>query len=175
LEAFGFSRHLLKKWTVFPYSFFTEGGGVLSSHHSLCSLPSKFELKAQKQFPAIWKVGFLKENPFDFFLGYCTSLERNLTLDETRKSYDGNSAVSTKNLAVGCLNYLTHSTRPDIAFAVNQVSRYCHNPGPQHWEAVKNILAYPKRTTQYSKCFNGSSGSSDCAWSSTPTQIKRVT
>lgn len=65
--------------------------------------------------------------------------------------------------AVGCLNYLTHATRPDIAFAVNQVSRYCHNPGPQHWEAVKHILAYLKGTTQYGICFNGSSGSSDCA------------
>ena len=34
---------------------------------------------------------------------------------------------------IGCLNYLTHVTRPDIAFAVNQVARYCQNPGPQHW------------------------------------------
>lgn len=43
--------------------------------------------------------------------------------------------------AVGCLMYLTIVSRPDIAFAVGQVSRYCENPGPAHWEAVKRILA----------------------------------
>jgi hypothetical protein len=62
--------------------------------------------------------------------------------------------------AIGCLNYLTHVTRPDIAFAVNQVARYCQNPGPQHWAGVKNILAYLKATIHYGLCFGGSSGSS---------------
>ncbi len=61
--------------------------------------------------------------------------------------------------AVGCLNYLTQTTRPDIAFAVNQVSRYCHNPGSQHWEAVKNIFAYLKGTIRYGLCYGGNSGS----------------
>ena len=61
---------------------------------------------------------------------------------------------------VGCLNYLTHATRPDIAFAVNQISRYCQNPGPQHWAAAKHVLAYLKGTAQYGLCFGGSSGSS---------------
>ena len=61
---------------------------------------------------------------------------------------------------IGCLNYLTHVTRPDIAFAVNQVARYCQNPGPQHWAGVKNILAYLKATIHYGLFFGESSGSS---------------
>jgi hypothetical protein len=44
--------------------------------------------------------------------------------------------------AIGSLMYLMVMTRPDIAFAVNQVSQYCQNPGPGHWNGVKRILAF---------------------------------
>ena len=44
--------------------------------------------------------------------------------------------------AVGSLMYAMIMTRPDIAFAVGQVSRFSVNPGPVHWEAVKRILSY---------------------------------
>ena len=43
---------------------------------------------------------------------------------------------------VGALNYLAHSTRPDIAHAVQRVSQYSQNPGAKHWAAVKQILRY---------------------------------
>ena len=33
-------------------------------------------------------------------------------------------------------------TRPDISHVVGVVSRYMHNPGKDHWEAVKWILRY---------------------------------
>jgi hypothetical protein len=59
--------------------------------------------------------------------------------------------------AVGCLMYLTIVSRPDIAFAVGQVSRYCENPGPAHWEAVKRILAYISGTRKHGLLFSGSS------------------
>ena len=35
-------------------------------------------------------------------------------------------------------------TRPDLAYAVSVVSRFMHNPGKEHWEAVKWILRYLK-------------------------------
>lgn len=44
---------------------------------------------------------------------------------------------------VGRLIYLSH-TRPDIAYAVSVVSRFMHNPGKQHMEAVVRILRYLK-------------------------------
>jgi len=44
--------------------------------------------------------------------------------------------------AVGCLLWLAMGTRPDIAFAVAQVARYCENPGRVHWEAVCRIFRY---------------------------------
>lgn len=48
--------------------------------------------------------------------------------------------------AVGSLLYASQISRPDISYAVNMVSRYCQNPGPAHWLAVKRILRYLKGT-----------------------------
>lgn len=44
--------------------------------------------------------------------------------------------------AIGSLLFLTLTTRPDISFAVNFLSRYCEDPGMQHWSAVKRIFRY---------------------------------
>ena len=40
-----------------------------------------------------------------------------------------------------CLIYVC-ITRPDIQFAVSQVSRFMHSPGSQHWKVVKRIFCY---------------------------------
>ena len=48
--------------------------------------------------------------------------------------------------AVGCLLYPSTRTRPDIAFAVNNVAKYCSDPTEEHWTAVKRILRYGKGT-----------------------------
>ena len=48
--------------------------------------------------------------------------------------------------AVGSLMYAMVCTRPDIAHAVGVVSRFLSNPGKQHWEAVKWIFRYLRRT-----------------------------
>ena len=44
--------------------------------------------------------------------------------------------------AVGSLLYLSTKTRPDIAFAVGNVARFCSQPNNEHWKAVKRILCY---------------------------------
>ena len=50
--------------------------------------------------------------------------------------------------AVGSLMYASLGTRPDIAFAVQTVSRFSTNPGVAHWEAVKRIFRYLKGTRE---------------------------
>ena len=50
--------------------------------------------------------------------------------------------------AVGSLMYAMVCTRPDIAHAVGVVSRFLSNPGKQHWEAVKWIFRYLRRTSK---------------------------
>ena len=42
--------------------------------------------------------------------------------------------------AVGSLMYAMVCTRPDLAYAVSMVSRYMHNPGKDHWSAIKWIF-----------------------------------
>lgn len=42
---------------------------------------------------------------------------------------------------MGSLQYTT-ITRPDIAYSVNMVSQFMHNPGEDHWRNVKRILRY---------------------------------
>ena len=51
--------------------------------------------------------------------------------------------------AVGSLVFLAAVSRPDIAFAVNSVSKYLSNHNAAHWRAVKRIFAYLKSTIDY--------------------------
>ena len=44
--------------------------------------------------------------------------------------------------AVGTLNWAALAMHPDIAFAVATVACFAANPGPAHWEAVKQIFHY---------------------------------
>ena len=46
---------------------------------------------------------------------------------------------------VGALQYTT-ITRPELAFSVNKVCQFMHQPLQSHWQAVKRILRYLKGT-----------------------------
>jgi hypothetical protein len=50
---------------------------------------------------------------------------------------------------VGGLIYLANATRPDIAFAASTLSRFCANPGKEHWINAKRVLRYFKGTPHY--------------------------
>jgi hypothetical protein len=52
--------------------------------------------------------------------------------------------------AIGCLNYISGTTRPDITFGVNRAARFCEKPAQAHWSAVKRILRYLKGTINMS-------------------------
>ena len=49
--------------------------------------------------------------------------------------------------AIGSLMYLAVSTRPDIAFAVNNLAWFNSKPQKEHWTPLKRILKYLKGTT----------------------------
>eukprot|EP00804_Cyclotella_cryptica_P000019 CCRYP_013697-RA/>CCRYP_013697-RA protein AED:0.44 eAED:-0.15 QI:0/0/0/0.5/1/1/2/0/583 len=47
---------------------------------------------------------------------------------------------------VGKLLYLTKHSRPDIANAVRELSRHCHDPTEAHWEAMCDCIRYVRGT-----------------------------
>eukprot|EP00804_Cyclotella_cryptica_P028830 CCRYP_019720-RA/>CCRYP_019720-RA protein AED:0.58 eAED:0.63 QI:0/0/0/0.5/1/1/4/0/888 len=47
---------------------------------------------------------------------------------------------------VGKLLYLTKHSRPDIANAVRELSRHCHDPTEAHWEAMCDCIRYVRAT-----------------------------
>ena len=70
---------------------------------------------------------------------------------------------------VGSLLYLSTKTRPDIAFAVSSVARFCANPTKDHWTAVKRILRYLNGSQQLGLLYkadalNKMAGYSDADW-----------
>jgi hypothetical protein len=60
--------------------------------------------------------------------------------------------------AIGSLNYLLVSTRPDISFAVCQLSQYLERPGIVHWRAFQHLLCYLSGTKTYSIHVGGGDG-----------------
>ena len=51
--------------------------------------------------------------------------------------------------------YAMLCTRPVIYYAVGIVSRYQLNMGLKHWESVKHILKYLRRTRNYMLVYSG--------------------
>jgi hypothetical protein len=48
--------------------------------------------------------------------------------------------------AVGKLNYLAHTTRPDIMYATHQITKYFLDPRQSHGEAILYLVCYLKKT-----------------------------
>ena len=70
---------------------------------------------------------------------------------------------------IGSLLYLATCTRPDIAFAVGVLARFCSKPDQSHWTAAKRVLRYLKGTSNYGIIFRGDVSSvpigySDADW-----------
>uniref|UniRef100_A0A2N9HAT5 Reverse transcriptase Ty1/copia-type domain-containing protein n=1 Tax=Fagus sylvatica TaxID=28930 RepID=A0A2N9HAT5_FAGSY len=70
--------------------------------------------------------------------------------------------------AIGSMMYAMHCTRPDIAFAVNRLSRYTSNPSAEHWKAIARVLGYLKKTKDLGLYYSGYpavlEGYSDTNW-----------
>ena len=59
-------------------------------------------------------------------------------------------------LVVGSLMFAMICTRPDIAQAVEAVSRYMVNLGREHWVVVKRLQRYIRETSDVALCYGGS-------------------
>ena len=80
---------------------------------------------------------------------------------------------------VGSLLYLSGGSRPDIAVAVNQLSRFMSKPGSLHMSAAKHLLRYLRGTSKLGLSFGSTAddelvGYTDATWGSEPTERRSV-
>ena len=71
--------------------------------------------------------------------------------------------------AMGSLLYLSARTRPDIAYAVSNVARFCSEPTMEHWKSIKHTMRYPNGTRNYGLLYDKEKvtdfiGYSDADW-----------
>ncbi|UYV78945.1 hypothetical protein LAZ67_17000381, partial [Cordylochernes scorpioides] len=100
--------------------------------------------------------------------GVSTPMETNLDLS-VRKNGNSNERFPYREL-IGGLSYLSQRTRPDIAYAVGTLSRYCDNYTRKHWEAGKRVLRYLKSTKGFGITYRSTGkpliAFSDASWAS---------
>lgn len=123
---------------------------------------------------SIYIVEILKRFGMDTCKPACTPSDTNTKLSLDMPT-DNTTAEDLKKIpyqeAVGSLLYPAQGTRPDISFAVNDVSRYNSRFNVAHWKAVKRIFRYLKGTINLRLCFFPENtdriiGFSDADWAS---------
>ncbi|GJU30510.1 zinc finger, CCHC-type containing protein [Tanacetum coccineum] len=86
----------------------------------------------------------------------CSPVSTPMYLIEKLKPNAGKPVDQLKySRAIGCLMYAMTSTRPDIAYAVDRLSRFTSNPGRQHWHAITRVFKYLKGTMNYGLSYVG--------------------
>ncbi len=75
-----------------------------------------------------------------------TALSSRTTPAESRlvRAVPGDTLVDQKPYRkfVGALLWLSRNTRPDITFAVHQLTKHCSAPTSEHWAALKMVMRY---------------------------------
>ena len=97
----------------------------------------------------ICQKGYIQQMLKNFGMDCCKPV---LTPIDTNK-FDSTHVDNDKNVlkfreVVGCLNYLANISRPDIAYAVNYVSRFTESPLECHFQMLKRLLRYLRGTTE---------------------------
>ena len=118
----------------------------LATHFEMRSLPTDrfvgLELTRNRKEKKLWvnQKAFIEKIIHRFNMSQCnpklTPADPNVRLSKEMEPKTNSQRQEAKKLpyqqAVGCLNYLAQTTRPDIGFAVNQLSRYCNLFGAEH-------------------------------------------
>ena len=92
-----------------------------------------------------WLAWALRQVPFQYQTLQVLFLSMQPGLKLSKTDGDRISNPQECHSIVGALQCVT-LTRPDIAFAVNQVCQFMHDPRTTHWMAVKRILRFLKGT-----------------------------
>ena len=90
-------------------------------------------------------------------------------LDSADPETDAAAKDEPYRQAIGSLMYLMLGTRPDLAYAVGKLSRFCEDPQQKHWMAVKRVFRYIAGSKELGLKFDGHAsldlvGYSDADW-----------
>ena len=99
-----------------------------------------------------------------FGMGDCKPVKTPVNQDVKLTQCESDDDVYDQKLyqaMVGSLLYLSTRTRPDIAYAVGSVARFCAKPTKEHWTGVKRILRYLKGTANFGLLYT-QDASPDC-------------
>jgi hypothetical protein len=92
---------------------------------------------------------FLKSFHMDQSSPFTTPLDPKTSFRRYTSPQDGMINIPYRQ-GVGKLNWLMIVSRPDLAFAVQQLSKYLQYSGPEHWTALKRrILRYLRGTSTH--------------------------
>ena len=98
----------------------------------------------------------LKRFQMDNCNGVSTPMDPNLQLEAALPSYIASrDHLLEYQQAVGSIMYAMLGTRPDLAFTVSTLSKYCSNPGPTHAIAVQRALRYLRKTATIGITYKG--------------------
>jgi hypothetical protein len=92
-------------------------------------------------------------------LANCNGVDKPITTRLTIQDQPETANVTDQEpyrAMVGSLLYLSNWTRPDISFAVSELSRFVSNPGKPHLEAAKRVFRYLKKTMHLGLVFRSS-------------------
>jgi transposase InsO family protein len=89
-----------------------------------------------------------------------TPIDANTQLVKAGDNHEATPAETTRYQSIiGTLQYAANGTRPDIAYAINQLARYSSNPDDSHFTALKRVLRYVKGTTDRVLTYTGTNDS----------------
>jgi hypothetical protein len=106
---------------------------------------------------------YVRETLAKFNMTKCTGVTTpmskgtDLGREQCPKTPEERAAMADKPYSslLGRLMYLMVSTRPDLASAVQILSRFMSNPGESHWRALKRLLQYLKYTANHGITYRG--------------------
>jgi len=107
--------------------------------------------------------GKIAEALINFSMDKChpcsTPMEVKLKFEKVSKTKPEHARLPYRSL-VGTLSHLANTTRPDINFAVNILSRHVNAYNKSHWLAAKHVLRYLKGTKDLGLSYSLGEGSS---------------
>lgn len=99
---------------------------------------------------------YIKKLLFRFGMSDCKSISSPMAINCKLEKPNDNCLLEETypyRELIGCLMYLSVCTRPDISFALSQLSQFNTGFARDHWLAAKRILRYLKGTINYGLTF----------------------